>query len=72
MLEFYTNSEKVIDEKDRGKMQDCPGNLRGYYFKHIFCFHNICGIMRRSRKQDLFMHCYTDSVCYSPVLYVKE
>lgn len=40
MLQFYTNYDKVIDEKDRGKMQDSI--LSDYLgnFKHLFCFHN--------------------------------
>jgi len=72
MLELYASYGKIIDKISRGRMQDCSGNLRGYHFKCIFCFHNICGIMKRSRKQDLFMHCYTDNLHYNPVLYAKE
>lgn len=72
MLQFYTDCGKVIDKNDSGKMQDCPGNLRGYYFKHVFCFHNIRGIMKSSRKQDYFMHRYTDNLPYNPVLDVKQ
>lgn len=71
-LQFYTNYGKVIDKKGGGKMEEHPGNLRLYNFKRIFCFQNVSGMTKKSRKRDLFIHCYTDNWHYSPAPYVKE